>query len=47
MPEETLGLTTRDADEQNDGAGYFECNIHQCPMIKKHKNRPSLAISES
>ena len=27
-PEESLGLTTRDADEQNDGAGYFECNSH-------------------
>ena len=24
-PEESLGLTTRDTDEQNDGAGYFEC----------------------
>ena len=21
-------LTTHDTDEQNDGAGYFECNSH-------------------
>ena len=27
-PEKSLGLTTRDTDEQNDGVGYFQCNSH-------------------
>ena len=26
--EKSLGLTTRDTDEQNDSVGYFESNSH-------------------